>query len=264
MAVGDRISANDGTSDRLFVVPELTLVINRVDDVFKGRGPANGYVKLFCGYTNGFEPCQQKWKIRVNAGGKWAYRPGWDVVGWQQMSVRWTSVNGDQVWANARGPFVDVTIGSAVVRGATRANAPATVALRRAGSNDVRATAVTNGNPLWGEFKTKFRDVNGNPVKVRADDRITSDVAPDEDWIVPNIVANADSESDSVAGVCPAESFFARAEVVRNDYPDGDYTWPEEDGSFEIDLSWLDIQPREPVRVSCYLVGPGDWAGRAI
>ena len=262
--IGDSIRVNDGTTSRLFVVPELTITINRVTDVIKGRGPANQYVRLLCEYTNGFEPCQTTWRIRVSSEGKWSFRNGWDFVGWQSMAMRWRSPENDFVWAGGiHGPYVDATIGSAIVRGATRAGGIATVVLRRAGSGDVVGTAVTRADPR-GDFITKFRNNQGNTVKVRAGDRITSDVAADEDWIVPNVPAHAYAASDIVTGQCPEHTMFVRAIVMRDGYEDGDWDWPEEDDSFELDLSSPDIQPGETVRVSCYTLPLGDWSGRAI
>ena len=264
VAIGDRITANDGTSSHVLVVPELTLVINRVDDRFKGRGPAGDYVRLICGYTNGFEPCQATWKLKVNSQGQWGLRPGWDLVGWQSMNLLWRSAGGDRVNIYMQGPYLDLTIGSAVVRGASRANAPVTVVLRRAGSNDVAATAVTKASSLGGAFQTKFRNQNGKAVKVRAGDRVTSDVAPDEDWIVPNVTASADAASDIVTGTCPADSMFVHVTVVRNGYEDGRSGWPEEDNTFNKDLTEQDIQAGEAVRASCFTLPLGDWVGRAI
>ena len=262
LEIGDSIRINDGTNSRTFVVPELTITINRVTDGIKGRAPANQYVRLFCGYTNGFEPCGDTWRILVSSEGKWSFRNGWDFVGWQSMAMRWRSPENDLVWAGGiHGPYVDATIGSAIVRGATRADGMATVVLHRAGS--VVGTAVTRADPN-GDFITKFRNNQGNTVKVRVGDRITSDVAADEDWIVPNVTAHANAGSDLVTGTCPENSMFVRATVIRNGYPDGDFDWPEEDGSFELDLSYPNIQAGESVRVSCYMLPLGDWAGRAI
>lgn len=256
VAIGDRVRANDGTSGRFLVVPQLTLVIDRVDNVFKGRGPAGDYVRLFCGYTNGFEPCIQSWKLKVSSHGRWAYKPPWDVVGWQSMSVRWKSGEADEVWVGASGPYVDVTIGSAIVRGSTRANATATVVLRRAGSSDVAGTAVTTSDER-GDFTAKFRNANGNLVNVHVGDRITSDVSPDEDWTVPNVIGDADADADRVTGTCPAESFFVEAIAGS----DSAYTWPEDDGSFQLEVA---STVGQKVRVHCYLDDPGDWVGRLI
>ena len=264
VTIGDSFFAHDGNSSHSLVVPRLTLVIDRVDDVFKGRGPAGEYVKLICGYTNGFEPCTASWRIRTNANGKWSYKPGWRVDGWQWMYLLWKSQDGDKVNVSTQGPYLDVTIGSPIVRGASRANGPVTVVLRRAGSGEVAGTAVTTAGPMGGKFVAKFRNNNGNLVKVRVGDHITSDVAPDADWDVPDIVAHADQSSDLVTGTCPADSFFVEARVMRHGYAEGDYTWPEEDGSFELDLSQEDIRPHELVRVKCYIVGPGDWVGRRV
>ena len=55
-----------------------------------------------------------------------------------------------------------------------------------------------------GLFQTKFRNANGKLVKVRVGDRITSDVSPDEDWIVPNVTATVDAASDMATGTCTA------------------------------------------------------------
>ena len=196
--IGDRIRANDGTSARLLVVPDLSLVINRVDDSFKGRAPAGDYVRLICHY--GWEPCGLSWRIKVNSQGMWGYKPqGFGVTGWQRMSLNWKSDAGDLVAISARGPHVDVTIGSAVVRGSTRANAIATVVLRRAGSNNVAATAVTRAGPD-GLFQAKFRNQSGKLVKVRVGDRITSDVSSDVNLIVPNVTLNVDAESGAGYG----------------------------------------------------------------
>jgi len=256
--IGDRVRVGDGTMSRLFVVPVLSLVIDRVDDNFKGRGPAGDYVRLYCEYVNGFEPCVLSWKLKVSSQGKWSFNPpNWfDVVGWQSMGVRWKSATGDFVWLSQHGPYVDVAIGSPVVRGATRANAIATVVLRRAGSNDVVATAVTRADPD-GDFTAKFRNANGQKVKVRVGDRITSDVAPDEDWIMPNVTGDADASSDTVTGTCPENSFFVRAESGS----EGDFTWPEDDGTFQLDFQF---DQGDVLRVSCFLAERGDWVGRRI
>src|SRR5688500_6902794 len=59
VAIGDRLRASDGSSTHTLVVPELTMNINRVNGVMKGRGPAGEYVNLLChgGPFPQFEPC---------------------------------------------------------------------------------------------------------------------------------------------------------------------------------------------------------------
>jgi hypothetical protein len=260
--IGDRIRAYDGTSGHLLVVPTLSLVINRVDDYFKGRAPAGDYVRLTSHY--GWEFPGTSWRIRANSEGMWGYRPqGFEVTGQQQMSLTWKSDANDVVGISAYGPHVDVTIGSAVVRGSTRANRVATVVLRRAGSNHVAATAVTRAGPD-GLFQTKFRNQSGLPVKARVGDRITSDVSPDEDWIVPNVTLNVDAESGEATGTCTESTSIITVRVIRNGYSDGSTTFPQDDlGSFETGMG-VELVPGEAVTVTCFWEGDGDLVGRQV
>jgi hypothetical protein len=260
--IGDQFRVNDGTNEHLLIIPELTLVINRVDELFKGRAPAGDYVRLICGYASGMEGCMASWRLRANAEGRWGYKPGWDVQGWQRMSLAWKSDAGDLVTLGARGPHVDVTIGSAIVRGATRANTQATVVLRRAGSNRIAGTAVKNAN-AEGLFQTKFRNATGKLVNVRVGDRITSNVSPDLDLIVPNVTLTADAAADTITGTCASWSSFAIVTISQSEYFKR-YAFMEDDGTFTVDLGEddVDLLSGVKVRASCFL-GGNDFVGRS-
>jgi hypothetical protein len=260
--VGDRIYADDGHSVHELIIPELTLVIDRVNDRFKGRAPAGDYVRLVCGYVNGFEPCRASWKIKASAHGRWGWNPPFDVTGWQEMWLNWKSDGGDGVTIDARGPHVDVTIGNAIVRGSTRPGALVTLLLRRAGSDNVVAMASKTANDT-GRFQAKFRNANGKLVKVRVGDRIFSNVAPDQNLTVPNVTGSFDAESNTGTGTCTADTFFVSVTVNRNGEPDGPNTWVENDlGTFNVDFSGLDLLPGESVKVTCILVGNGELVSR--
>ena len=149
---GDRLNANDGTSARQLVVPQLTLFSNRVTDVFKGRGPAGQMVKLVCNFGNGFEPCTDTWRIRVNPQGQWSLRPGWNVSGHEAMFVFWKSAAGDRVQTDHLSTFVTVTIGTAGISGSTRSGSTAAVYLTNPNTGAIRGTAFGVGSPYDGQF----------------------------------------------------------------------------------------------------------------
>lgn len=261
---GDRLRANDGTSTHSLVVPELTAQGNRVRDVYKGRGPAGQYVKLICAFSNGFEPCMQTWKIRVNAEGQWSFKPGWDVGAGETMLLQWKSAVGDAIITIATPAILTVRIGSAHLVGVTRDGAPAAIVLRRGPSFDIRATTNVASSPVDGEFTGKLRNQAGNKVNVRAGDLISSDIAPDLEWIVPDIQASGDSSTGHVTGRCVYDDPSGPLNGdLRIDAP-GDSSEitdnMEEDGSFDVEL---DFAAGDKLIVGCGM-STGDWVEKVF
>ena len=257
---GDRVKATVGSITHLLIIPELTLFQNRVTDIYKGRGPAGQMVRLICGLSNGFEPCVQTWRIRVNAEGKWSYKPGWDVLGRDNMYLRWRSEAGDKVNVISIAPYVTATIGKAGFIWATRPGASATVVIRDPSTLDVRGTATTVGSPLDGSFIGQFRNQLGQKVKVRAGDILSSDIAADLDYVIGDIHATADTGTQHVTGQCPEEmQFYVIA--YHNGHEIGfERWWTDEGGTFDADFSGepTAMVPGDRVRVGCQLE-TGDW-----
>ena len=116
VAIGDRLKASDGSSTHTLVIPELTMNINRVNGVMRGRGPAGEYVKLLCngGPFPTFEPCIWHKKLRVGEDGRWVYRnfANDGLIGGWSMFLRWRNDGGDRVFVEATSPFVAITLGS--------------------------------------------------------------------------------------------------------------------------------------------------------
>lgn len=255
---GDRISANDGTSTHLLVVPELTLFQNRITDQYRGRGPAGQIVRLICGLTNGFEPCQQVWRIRVNAQGQWSLGIGHDVVGMENMGLRWKSPAGDKVNVWNTAPFVVVTIGQAAISGAARSEAAVTVVLMKANTVDIRGTAHATGDLGSGLFRSRFLNQNGNRARVQVGDRVTSDIAADLDWIVTDIDALGDVSTSHVTGHCVQALQFTVSLFRDGDQIAGDRWFTEEDGSFDSDFENEPLASGDWLLVGCQL-STGDW-----
>jgi hypothetical protein len=264
---GDWISAKDVATGEthLLIVPTLTAFGNRVRDVYKGFGPAGNYIKLICAFSNGFEPCQQTWRVRVSNEGKWSLRPGWDVGAGETIAAQWKSAAGDFVRAIATPPILTVRIGSPRVVGETRSGSALTVVLKRGPALDVRATANLHSSPFDGAFAGPLKNQAGSKVNVRPGDLISSDISADLQWVVPDIQATSDSQTGNVDGRCdyddplgPQQGDF-EVRVFRNgEFIDRSSIVDsmDEEGFFNV---VLDFQLGDQLVVRCGM-STGDWA----
>ncbi len=250
---GDQISVEVGPVTHLLTVPELTLRQNRVNDVYRGRGPAGDYVRLICGLSNGFEPCVQSWKLKVNSAGNWGYNPGWNVTGGDFMSVNWTSPAGDKVRRHNYAPYMVVTIERATVSGSVGSDSDAIVMLKNATTLGIRGLAEVSGSPLDGEFASRFTKEEGELVRAKVGNIVVSDIAADAEWTLQNIQASPNVGTQRVNGHCPTPTgLFVRAWIFRGGAEvSGDHEWPEEDGSFR--LNSLEFESGDKLLVSCDL-----------
>jgi hypothetical protein len=258
VAVGDVLSITYQSTVHELTIPELTLNQNRTRDVYKGRGPAGDYVKLICGISNGFEPCDQTWRLRVNSEGRWSYKPHWNVQGGDYMFLMWRS-GGDHVQVISIAPYLQVTIGSAVVTGATRALTNATVVDHDGSSFDVRGSLVAQGSPFDGTFSGKLRNGSGKAAKVRVGDVIASDIAADAEFEVTDIELDANAATDRIKGDCGHESEYRVSVFHDGSNVGGDHWYTEGDGTFKI--TDVDFEPGDRVNVACR-TSTDDWIAK--
>ena len=266
---GDRLMTHDGSALHELVVPGLTGFGNRVRDIYKGRGPANQYIKLICSFSGGFEPCQETWRVRVNSEGKWSLKPGWDVGPAETLVVQWKSPSGDFVRTYATPAILTVRIGSARVVGTTRTGGHPTVVLKRGPALDVKAMANPTASPLNGDFTGQLRNQAGNKVNVRPGDLISSSIAADLMWIVPAIQATGDASTDHVTGRChyddPSEVFSGDLQIFA--YHNGEFVnrssitdYYDDDGYFDVEM---EFQAGDQLIVRCGMF-TGDWSERSF
>ena len=261
---GDIIRVTDtGSSDsHLLIVPELTIYGNRVTDAYKGRAPGGSSIKLICWFSSGFEPCSETWRILVSNTGKWSFRPGWDVGAGETIIAQWKSPAGDFVRSYGTPAELSVRIGSARIAGVTRNGSHPTIVLRR---GQLMAMAHPDASPLDGVFTGKLRNQAGNKVKVKAGDLISSDIAADLQWVVPQIVATGASSLQHVAGHCdyddPSEPQVGDFEILV--FHNGEFVdrtsivdFYDENGYFDVEL---EFQAGDRLLVRCGM-GTGDWA----
>jgi hypothetical protein len=255
---GDRIYADDGVSTHELIVPQLTLFQNRVNDVYKGRGPAGQYIKLISAIGWEFA---STFKVRVNSQGQWSFRPGWDVRGRQSLRLSWKSGAGDVVAIRNVSPYLDLTIGLAKVSGSGRAGSAVTVVNKNGSTLDVRGTAMANASPLDGTFSGQLRKGN-NKVKVQVGNIITSTIASDADFVVPNISATAYAPAMEISGHCPGAGYGYEYSVMRNGSEVDWARWfTDEEGSFVESSDGLQYGDR--VLVGCELES-GDWVRKWV
>jgi hypothetical protein len=272
---GDQIKVTVGTTVRKFVVPKLSLNLDRVNDVFNGKAPAGTKVHLT--YPAGlFADYVLSKTVTARADGTWRYKPsGFDIMGGLYASIGWTSAKKDSIAVDGVAPSLTATLGSSVVTGVSKPKATVKATLFNATTMAVRATAKGVANRSGG-FSVRFLDSAGDKVAVKAGNRLrATSVAADADWIVPGAQVAADVAGDIVTGRCRDAGTSARSYWVRVSAP-GD-SWRGEaigsvdaKGYFEIDFADptmseggifyepADIRSGDTIELRC-LQATGDW-----
>jgi hypothetical protein len=195
--IGDRIRASDGSFTRTFVVPEITVAVDREADLVYGTGPAQR--TLVVGWGGRFGDVFQDRGVRVDADGTWSLDPNFDIPGGQEFAVNWKTPNGDRVSTRGTAAALIVTLGSARFVGGS-GEPFANVEVNIDGTHD---GGWSGQSDVFGEFSGRFRRPNGNLIPVQAGDRISApSVASDLDWIVPDLEISADAATEMVTGQC--------------------------------------------------------------
>lgn len=271
---GDQLKAVVGSTARRFVIPNLTLNVDRANDVFRGKAPAGTTVRLF--YLAGiFADYYEEAKLTVGGDGRWSHDPGWNIMGGIYADIRWRSSNADFVWLTGRAPMLRVTLGKARFTGETVARRSIKVILENA-SSGVRKAAGSDVANKYGEFSGRFRNTQGTLVPLAAGDRLRAPtLAADADWIVPNIEATANASTDVVTGRCfnaGTSARFVDVTVFRatatNPLRGRFLGSTDSNGSFTIDFAHGDPSPffhgpanvksGDRIDVNC-LQDTGDW-----
>jgi hypothetical protein len=266
---GDRITVSNGTYTRKYVVPNLTLAIDRVSNVAHGTGPAGRTITLCSGWWWywGWGDC---WGVRVGQNGEWSFNPHEDLYGGMRADVTWRSPNGDRLSLDGYAPQLGVTLGKATFSGRTNLLGDVQVLVENSHSATGMATADREG-----VFAGVLRDSSGDPVPVSAGDHVSApSLAADADWIVPRIEGGAGKRSDTVNGKCydsGTSMGYARVWVVRPDsHVRGVGYWSTEaDGTFHADFTGYfgggdvevsaNIKSGDRIKIDC-IQTTGDWA----
>lgn len=266
---GDRITVSDGSYTRKYVVPDLTLVIDRVHNIAYGTGPAGRTIHL-CGSFSFYWAYGDCWSLRADQDGKWTFDPHRDLYGGMEANLTWTSPNGDRLFLQAFPPELGVTLGESTFSGWASPLTAVQVSLDN--GRVFTSSAATNRN---GSFSGAFMDSGGNPISVSPGDHVHApSLAADADWIVPEIEGSANRVTDVVRGSCSdtgTSMHDVRVSVVR---PDGHVRGSQflsirSDGTFrasfrnyfgggDIPVS-ANMRLGDQIRIDC-LQTTGDWA----
>ena len=276
LAAGDVLKVDDGLGNRTFTMPKITLIADRVNDVFRGRGLANRVTSLY--YRPGLiATYYEEAEITAAADGTWSYDPGEDLIGGIAAEITWTNAKGDWMSAVGTAPYISVTLGRSRFTGGTSPSKNVNVALR----DPVTAVVKGRGSAVggdYGQFAGEFAGANGTLVKVAAGDRLVSGIASDANWIVPNIEGSANVANDHAQGRCVDAGmsyYFASVTVYRYGSERGfSFASPDEDGAFEVDFSQPDngypvpyspanIRHGDKIVVRCWL-STGDIVGHSF
>jgi hypothetical protein len=275
LKIGDVIRATVGSAVHRLVVPRLTLVLDRVNDVFKGRAPAGSAIVL--NYAAGlFIDSELDKRVRVGSDGTWRYQPaGFDIVGGLDAFIRWTSKGKDTVTTDAVAPFLRVTLGSASFKGSGKPDGNIKVTLRDPSTTDVVAVGKAVAS-AGGTFKGQFRTADGSLFPLGAGYRLSAlSIAADARWIVPRITGSASAATDVVTGRCYDAGTSADwywVDVIAGDgsirgFATGDTS---ANGSFQIDFGSdgfgqffvpANVRSGDTIVVRC-LQRTGDWVQR--
>jgi hypothetical protein len=203
LAAGDSLKATVGSYTRKFVMPLVTVVVDRVNDEFRGRAPAGSAFTLWYVYTGCCPDYEQHEDLVADAEGRWQFSEGggYQLNGYSARIV-WRTAKGDHVWDHDVAPAVNVTLGRSVVTGYGHPDEAVKVVLRD-GMTGVRKAVARTIAPDYGEFRTLFLDDAGRPVNVSPGDRVVGTaLASDMSFLVRDTTVTADVVTDVVSGKC--------------------------------------------------------------
>jgi hypothetical protein len=254
---GDKIKASDGTYTRKYVVPNLTLILDRASNMATGTGPAGRTIRV-CSTWSLFGDYEKCHGVRVGQDGQWAFDPGRDIRGGIWARVAWTSPNNDFLGASAQAPFVAVTLGKPAFFGVGSPRANVAIYL----GDSYGAIGHATGDQ-WGGFGGKFHAEHGQLVSVAVGDHLTASIASDADWIVPDVDGSANKTTDVVTGKCwdtGTSGQFVEVIIMRSGHDRG-HAWQgtEPDGTFTLDFqdppgfsSPANIRSNDHITVACW------------
>ena len=272
LAAGDLLKATVGATTRRLVMPDVTIAVDRVRDVMRGRGPAGSVLELRYVYNYCCWDSDVRVDVTVDSDGRWMFDDDSSLDGFS-ANVEWTSTKGDHVGAASNAPDVVVDIGRPLVTGSANPGAAWKVVLRNTTTGTRKGVAQGTADE-WGRFSGVFLNASGRPVNVMVGDRVVgSSLTADMDFIVRDIAAAADVATEIVTGKCGNGRMFYSA--VRRAGIEIGGTWfakdRKPDGSFTVDFSEEETLGYDPANirhgdrlvVTCR-TGRGDFVEKSI
>ena len=247
LAVGDVLRARDGDILRKFVMPLVTVHVDRVGDVFHGIAPAGTRVRIGYIYNGCCADYEQQATATTDDAGHWTFAPGYDIAGFYAR-VTWKSKHGDTVVDHGVAPRATVFLGRSTVAGDADRGTDVKLVLRDGdtGSRKATANAIADDN---NRFQSVFLDDAGHEVTVAPGDRVVSSLASDLHFRVGDIQAVANTANDTVSGSCERGS-SGLVEVIRTGKTVGyAFMHPDADGDFVLDFGLRETLGYNPANI---------------
>ncbi|MBA2254818.1 MAG: hypothetical protein H0W07_06875 [Chloroflexi bacterium] len=204
--VGDTITADDGPNERTLAIPRITGTIDRVTDVFSGKGPATTtfVARLYdCALMSScIESDERMLSTDATGAVSFDYTAISNVRGQDQVQLRFPTAEGDYIFKDVYAPMTRVVIGLATISGFARPGTLVTTTLKTS-ADVVKGTAqVVAQHPVGNFYGIAFRKPNGTKVYVAATDKVSSDSATDAGFTVPGVTLSATISTDVISGKC--------------------------------------------------------------
>src|SRR4051812_32485947 len=195
LKIGDRLIVTLDGATRRYVVPKLSIAVDRVADTVYGRAPAGSTVHIDHPFSVA---------VITAPDGTWSYhQDGTDINGSVYGSARWVSPAGDLITIHAFTPQIFLTLGDSTVHVFGHPGTAATITLTRQTTSGARVATLHESFDLYGEVWDHFVDQNGRRMKLKAGDHISApQIASDMDWIVAGVTTSSNATSNLVSGRC--------------------------------------------------------------
>ncbi len=253
---GDRIAATDGSATRNYVVPDLTMAVDRVSDTVSGTGPAGRTLNL-CPWWR-FSDYVRCHAVRIGQDGVWSWESNGGIDG-ALVDVSWRSPNGDRLTMSAHAPTLAVTLGKPSFEGYSGVPRGVVNVAINSGSS---ATGHVISDQ-YGAFKGKLVDSHGSGVRTTIGDQVSGSIASDASWVTSAVEGSADKSTELVSGRCVPGGDTWTPYVGASISHSGRFRafapgYTEEDGRFTIDFKdkppfggYLNIRSGDHITIAC-------------
>ena len=200
---GDVLKTTIGTAVRAFTVPKVTVAVDRFTDIVSGKvDPAADLFVDVLTYDGGFAEAFGSWHSSTPVPSAGSYETSsWDtspqIASWDDVYVSWVNTRGDTFVRYVAATGVRVWVRQQFFEATGNPGAVATVGLL-----DFSLSLLADGSGRFdrnGQFVGDFLDADGDPVRIKAGNKIDFAGAS---FDIPIITATANKSTDRVTATC--------------------------------------------------------------